>query len=271
MPRPRNPNRNKAAEIFRQHDGKITNREIANQLGESEKVVAVWKQRDEWVKVVQQSNESCTTKQKSRKSGAPKGNKNAVGNIGGPGGPGGNKNAVVTGEYETISWDALDDTEKSLFSVVDTDELASIDRTIRMMEIRERRMLLRIKSLQEGPELVVSLDIKSHQSNAQYGDSEGRTTNQESAVDRIQRIEEALTRLQEKKGKYIELRSKLVPHSKRDELEQLKIDKMRAEIAKLLNKTDEEEQEDDGFMDALKVEASEVWGDGGDSDFTLTE
>lgn len=74
MPRHRNPNRAKAYEIYKEHGGNITNREIAKLLGEDEKVVAVWKSRDKW-NVVQQSNESCTTNAK----GAQPGNKNATG------------------------------------------------------------------------------------------------------------------------------------------------------------------------------------------------
>ena len=63
MPRGKNPNREKAYELYKQHSGNITNREIAKQLGEDEKKVAVWKQRDQW-NVVQQKKERCTTKQK---------------------------------------------------------------------------------------------------------------------------------------------------------------------------------------------------------------
>lgn len=58
MPRERNPNRDRAAEIYRQHDGNISNRKIAEMLGEDEKVIAVWKSRDKkaWgIDVVQQS------------------------------------------------------------------------------------------------------------------------------------------------------------------------------------------------------------------------
>lgn len=58
MPRERNPNRDRAAEIFREHGGNITNRQIAELLDENEKVIAVWKQRDKeaWgIDVVQQS------------------------------------------------------------------------------------------------------------------------------------------------------------------------------------------------------------------------
>ena len=128
MARARSPSRDKALEIYKQHNGNITNREIASMLNEDEKVIAVWKSRDKWNKVVQQSEQSCTTNKidtkKTRKAtkqadcgdsnklnekssktnstslgGAPIGNKNAIGNIGGPGGPIGNKKAETHGFF----------------------------------------------------------------------------------------------------------------------------------------------------------------------------
>lgn len=73
MPRVRSPERDKAKEIYLQHNGEITNREIANTLNIDEKKVAVWKQRDNWDNnskknnVVQQKNKSCTTKKNNIK------------------------------------------------------------------------------------------------------------------------------------------------------------------------------------------------------------
>lgn len=90
MPRKRSPNRDKAYEIYKEHGGKITNREIANLLGEDEKVIAVWKSRDKW-NDVQQSKKSCTT---NKKGGQP-GNKNAVGH----GAPEQNSNAERHGLF----------------------------------------------------------------------------------------------------------------------------------------------------------------------------
>lgn len=100
MPRKRNPNRDRAFEIYKDRGGSITNREIASLLDEDEKVVAVWKSRDRW-NVVQQSDESCTT----FKKGARPGNKNAAGH----GAPTKNNNAEKHGLFrkylpeETIS------------------------------------------------------------------------------------------------------------------------------------------------------------------------
>lgn len=65
MAREVNPNREKAKQLFVEHGGNITNRKISEILGEDEKKVAVWKQRDNWVEkpgirsnVVQQKKKS---------------------------------------------------------------------------------------------------------------------------------------------------------------------------------------------------------------------
>lgn len=100
MPRERSPNRDRAYEIYKQHGGNITNREIAALLNEDEKVIAVWKSRDKW-NVVQHSNDCCTTKAK----GGQPGNQNASGH----GAPAANKNAEKHGFFsrylpeETVS------------------------------------------------------------------------------------------------------------------------------------------------------------------------
>ncbi|USK43547.1 terminase small subunit [Cytobacillus oceanisediminis] len=76
MPRKRDPNRDKAFEIFKKHNSDITNREIANQLGIDEKKVAVWKQRDKW-NVVQQSENNVVQQKKKPQKKARSPNKKA--------------------------------------------------------------------------------------------------------------------------------------------------------------------------------------------------
>ena len=63
MARARSPNRDKAFEIYKDHDGNITNREIADMLDENEKTISNWKCRDKW-NVVLQKNECSTTNKK---------------------------------------------------------------------------------------------------------------------------------------------------------------------------------------------------------------
>lgn len=67
MARARDPNRDRALEIWREHGGNITNRQIAEQLHIDEKKIAVWKQRDKW-NVVQHSdnNQKSVVQQKPK-------------------------------------------------------------------------------------------------------------------------------------------------------------------------------------------------------------
>lgn len=136
MPRARNPNRDKAYQIYKEHGGAIANRDIAALLNEDEKVVAVWKSRDKW-NVVQQSAESCTTK---RKGGQP-GNKNALG----AGAPEQNKNAEKFGFFSKY----LPEETVSIIQEMPTDSLdvlwdqiqiayAAIIRAQQIMYVRDR-------------------------------------------------------------------------------------------------------------------------------------
>lgn len=72
MARARDPNRDKAFEIYRQHDGNITNRAIAEMLGVPEKTIGSWKSKskDNWdaqLNGVLQSNERSTPNKKAPK------------------------------------------------------------------------------------------------------------------------------------------------------------------------------------------------------------
>lgn len=60
MARQRDPRRDEALEIFKQHNGSITNRAISEQLDVPEKTISAWKSRDKW-NVVLQTNECSTT------------------------------------------------------------------------------------------------------------------------------------------------------------------------------------------------------------------
>lgn len=85
MGKTRSPNRDKAFLIYKENNGKIGAKEIAALLDEKVVNIYAWKKNDEWdVKL-------------NGKVGAPKGNKNAIGNKGGA--PKGNLNNLQHGEY----------------------------------------------------------------------------------------------------------------------------------------------------------------------------
>jgi len=60
--RKRDPKRDEAFELWKQHDGEITNRAIAEQLGVPEKTISAWKSRDKWNATLQ--NNDCSTTNK---------------------------------------------------------------------------------------------------------------------------------------------------------------------------------------------------------------
>ena len=93
MGRARDPNRDKAFEIYSEHNGNIELVEIAERLGVSAGTVRGWKSKDQWELKVKGTFQKKNTERSKKIRGAPKGNKNAVGH----GAPKGNTNAVKHG------------------------------------------------------------------------------------------------------------------------------------------------------------------------------
>lgn len=136
------------------------------------------------------------------KSQVLKGNKNAKNNKGGQP-PMGNKNAVTTGEYESIFQNVLTDEEKSIFKkikVENTDSLLLNEyiEEYKLLTIRELRMMRRIMTLEQSERDMTIGSIKKK--NNSQGNIE-TTTEAEATLDKIQRIEDGLTRVTEAKRK----------------------------------------------------------------------
>lgn len=136
------------------------------------------------------------------KSQVLKGNKNAKNNKGGQP-PIGNKNAVTTGEYESIFQNVLTDEEKSIFKkikVENTDSLLLNEyiEEYKLLTIRELRMMRRIMTLEQSERDMTIGSIKKK--NNSQGNIE-TTTEEEATLDKIQRIEDGLTRVTEAKRK----------------------------------------------------------------------
>ncbi|WMW46614.1 phage terminase small subunit [Bacillus paralicheniformis] len=163
MARPRDPRRDEAFRLWKESYGTKKLKDIADELGVSSSTVRKWKATDKWEEKFKRSAPKSNGSAPFR-PGAPKGNKNAKGNKGGKAPPGnenakgnrggaapkGNKNSVRTGEYETIMWDFLNEDERQLFGEIETDPLFQIDLTIRELSLRERRMMQRISWIENG-------------------------------------------------------------------------------------------------------------------------
>ncbi|ATH71776.1 phage terminase small subunit [Bacillus altitudinis] len=167
MARPRNPKRDQAFQLWKESNGTRLLKDIAEELECSQSLIRKWKNQDSWdeklngnvTKPKGKSNGNVT-----KRPGAPKGSKNARGNKGGKAPPGnqnakgnkggaapkGNKNSFKTGEYETIMFEYMDEKEQKLFTEVETDPLYQIDLSIRLLSVRETRMMRLITKYENG-------------------------------------------------------------------------------------------------------------------------
>jgi uncharacterized protein YjcR len=262
MAKARSPDRDKAFNLWRESGGNLALKEIADQLGVSEGTIRSWKNRDKWdfQNSATLQNSECNVAEKkcnvAKKSGAPRGNKNAkghgapVGNQNGLGNNGGppkrNKNAVTTGEFETIWLDCLTDDEQYLYEKINTDELAQVEEAIRLTTLRERRMLKRIQDLMNGLSEKARSIVLVNKTKKEFIQVHDEKTGQMKVVntskpelaiqtideteyrkiDDILKLEEALTRIQDKKSKQIQLKHNLEFDKKRIELEEKRVEIM---------------------------------------------
>jgi len=265
LPRPRDPSRDKAFEIYKKNAGDIDLVEIASQLSISPGTVRGWKSKDDWDDKLNGTLQTNTERSKRMKGGQP-GNKNAVGH--GGTGPPGNKNAVTTGEFETLLFDCLEPEEKQLAAAVQLDKEQLLLQEIQLLTVRERRMLKRIDNLKHAADAQTAsrydLEVPPGMTAVSYkgGVEKGKVTDMvehKGTLGQIQSIEDALTRVQAQKQRAIETLHRFGYDDARLELEMMKV-----EMAALKLGGQEAEQEDDGFLSALNAETGSLWD--GDTD-----
>lgn len=117
-----------------------------------------------------------------------------------PGGKPGNKNAVTTGEYETIHASGLSEGERLLYEGVPASPTAQAENTLRLCCIREHRVLLRINAA-VAAELASSngllVTAVSHLEGLQaQGSVNTQQVDRAPALATIMRLEDSLTRVQ---------------------------------------------------------------------------
>ena len=264
MARARDPNRNKAFEIYKKHGGKIDLVEIASQLNISPGTIRGWKSKDSWDTQLNGTLRKNTERSKRRKGGQP-GNKNAEGH--GGTGPPQNKNAVKTGEFEALFFDCLEPDEQQLVQKVQPNKEQLLLQEIQLLTVRERRMLKRIETLKniEQPaadentepeeQVPAGMSVTGYRS----GIEKGKPTvlkEYEGILGQIQSIEDALTRVQARRQRAIEALHKFSYDDAHLELETMKF-----ELELLKQDGQNEDNTDDGFLEAMNASAENVWGD----------
>lgn len=198
-------------------------------------------------------------KRKSNLSKVKKGNQNAKGNKGGPGAEKGNSRALKTGEYETIYDDLLTDEEKAIMQQKEIyDKKYQIISEIKILSIRERRIMQKIKTVNEGKDLTIIRMSKSSSKNVAYKSNGSTTTTEaESSINIAQRLEEALTRVQEAKRRYIDSYHKIETDDRKLELDLIRLE---MEAAKE-DSSNTEDMKDDSFIKALNDSTEGAWND----------
>ena len=210
-----------------------------------------WKNRYNWD---EKSNATLHKRKRNvaKAKGGQRGNQNAIGNHGGAA-PEGNKNAVTTGEFETLLFDCLEPEEKQLAAAVPNDKEQLLFQEIQLLTVRERRMLKRIENLRQADFTTVKKKKGTEKDKWTDLDEKHATLGQ------IQNIEDALTRVQARKQAAIDSLHRFGVDDARLEIELMKLD-----MAALKLGGQETEVEEDGFLEALNTEAGDLWGDSDD-------
>lgn len=254
MARPRSPNRDKALQLWLESKKKRKLKDIAAELQVSEQQVRKWKNIDKWDKVTLPNSNSNVT---NHKMGPPKGNKNALGNDGGA--PEKNKNAVKTGEFETLFFDTLEEDEKKLVHMIELDKQQLLLQEIQLLTVRERRMLKRIEDIKQAAAEQTESKAPGMTAVKFKSSTEEGSTEYTGALGQIQSIEDALTRVQARKQKAIDSLHRYGFDDARLELEMMKV-----ELETLKRDPSDQDTEDDGFMDAMSGQITEIWGEADD-------
>ncbi|HBC8072964.1 TPA: small subunit of terminase [Enterococcus faecalis] len=245
MARKRDPRRDQAKEIWLKSNGKKVLKELANELNVSDSQIRKWKSIDKWADELK-GNVTNPKSNVTNKGGAPPGNKNAVGNKGNKSAspPKRNKNAVKTGEYETIFADLLSDEEKDIYSTMNDDPFFILEEEIRILKIRQYRMLKRIKDAEAGlnDEEVERLQQLRKVKEPSVIDGKMVTVKREvlkdvqvtrktfRKLDDILAIEEALTRISNQLTKAIKQQNALLASDAKLQLLKVQTEKVKASL-----------------------------------------
>lgn len=242
MPRARDPNRNKAFQIYMDAGGKVDLVEIASQLNISAGTIRGWKSKDKWEEQLNGTLQTKVTERSKRSKGGQPGNQNAKGSKGGSGAaPQRNKNAEKHGAYSKVYWDTLDEDELDLICSMDSAEEQQLIMQLQMFSIRERRLMQRIKHYRKLEAENHGLSVKAASKTKKVEDvtdiegesvfagkykkvTETNVTNTEAVMNSIMALESELTKVQRAKTKAIEALAKI-------RMENAKLEQKTAESA----------------------------------------
>ncbi|HAQ1984385.1 TPA: small subunit of terminase [Enterococcus faecium] len=259
MARQRDPRRDEAKRIWLESNGEKQLKEIASELNVSDSQVRKWKSQDKWSAELK-SNVTNGKSNVTNQGGAPIGNQNAKGNKGNSRAspPVGNKNALKTGEYETIFFETLSDEEKDIYSSLNDNPSFVLSEEIRLLKIRQFRMMKRIQQAEAGlnDEEVERLQQLRKIKNPIEKNGKKLEIKREvmqdvqisrkkhRKIDDILSIEDSLTRISNQLAKAIKQMNELYMNEYRTDLIKAQTDKIQAETNEIGGNNSGEEIEE---------------------------
>ncbi|EPB3094171.1 phage terminase small subunit [Enterococcus faecium] len=259
MARQRDPRRDEAKKIWLESNGEKQLKEIASELNVSDSQVRKWKSQDKWSAELK-SNVTNGKSNVTNQGGAPIGNQNAKGNKGNSRAspPVGNKNALKTGEYETIFFETLSDEEKDIYSSLNDDPSFVLSEEIRLLKIRQFRMMKRIQQaeaglndeeverLQQLRKIKTPIEKNGKKLEIKHEVMQdvqiSRKTHRK--IDDILSIEDSLTRISNQLAKAIKQMNELYMNEYRTDLIKAQTDKIQAETNEIGGNNSGEEIEE---------------------------
>ncbi|WP_262081526.1 phage terminase small subunit [Streptococcus sp. Marseille-Q5855] len=234
MGRARDPNRDKAFEIYKQNNGNITNRKIGDMLGVPEKTISVWKLRDKWSECSTTKDECSTTK---RKRGAPKGNTNSKG------GSIGNQNALKHGLFAKNLPQEVYEIAQELSGKQPIDILWE-NITLTYANLLHAQRILYVQDIEDTTSLLIASTAKG-----------GESYEVHTAWDKQNKALVSLARAQGELRNMIKTYDEMTRSSLATEEQRLRIEVMKSK----LSEDEPENVHDDGFIKALEGIVEETW------------
>lgn len=259
MARKRDPRRDEAKRIWLESNGEKQLKEIASELNISDSQVRKWKSLDKWNAELK-GNVTIGKSNVTFQGGAPFGNQNAKGNKGNSRAspPVGNKNALKTGEYETIFYETLSDEEKDIYSNLNNDPSFVLSEEIRLLKIRQFRMMKRIQQAEAGLndeeidrlqqlrkfKTPIEKDGKKLEIKREVMQDVQISRKTYRKIDDILSIEDSLTRISNQLAKAIKQMNELYITDYKTDLMKAQTEKIQAEIADVGGNNSGEEVEE---------------------------
>lgn len=132
MARSRNPNRDKAYEIYKDHNGEISPKKISELIGENVNNIRNWKSSDKWDEQLREDT----------RPGAPKGNQNAKGSKGSPGNVHNYKHGLYTSEDRYTKKNLKRILPKDVLNLMEElEEESPVDKLWRSILLQEARIM----------------------------------------------------------------------------------------------------------------------------------